>query len=281
MSQQSNIEWTDTTWNPSTGCSVVSSGCKFCYAEKLAERLHRMGSGRYENGFKFTLHWDKVDEPRRWRKPRKVFVNSMSDLFHEDSEFEFVRRVFKTMMATPRHQYQVLTKRPERAAEWLQRLMAEGEYRPSPHIWMGTSVEDEHVLGRVDALREIPAGIRFLSCEPLIGPLPGLDVSGIHWVIVGGESGIHLWNERLRARRGLVNYAEGTWTARSERVPWVREIRDICLEADVAFFFKQWGGATPKAGGRELDGRSWDQYPDFSADFSGSPEDTPVPVPAT
>jgi len=261
MSQQSNIEWTDTTWNPSTGCTVVSSGCKFCYAASLAKRLQRMNNRRYENGFEFTIHMDKVDEPVSWKKPRKVFVNSMSDLFHEDSSFDFVKAVFRTMMATPRHQYQVLTKRPEKAAEWLQRLVAEGIYAPVEHIWFGTSVEDTNVMDRVDALREVPAGIRFLSCEPLLGPLVGLDLTALHWVIVGGESGIHLWEKRLRHRRSIAEYVEGKWRPREDRVQWVTDIKDACVDAGVAFFFKQWGGATPKAAGRLLEGRTWDAYP--------------------
>lgn len=262
MASASNIEWTDVTWNPSTGCSKASSGCKYCYAEILSARLKAMGSERYEKGFEFTIHWDKIEEPLSWKKPRKVFVNSMSDLFHEDTTMEFIRQVFTVMMATPKHQYQVLTKRPEKMAEMLKELEAEGVYTPSAHIWLGTSVEDARVWSRVDALREVPAVIRFLSCEPLIGPLPeDMDFTGIAWVIAGGESGVHLWKESARARRALVDVSGNTWTPREERVCWIRAIRDACREQKVAFFFKQWGGATPKAGGRLLDGQTWDQYP--------------------
>lgn len=264
MANQSSIEWTDVTWNPSTGCSKASSGCKYCYAEILAARLKAMGSERYEKGFEFTIHWDKIEEPLSWRKPRKVFVNSMSDLFHEDTTMEFIRQVFTVMMATPKHQYQILTKRPEKMAEMLKQLQAEGVYEPSAHIWLGTSVEDARVWSRVDALREVPAVIRFLSCEPLIGALPDdMDFSGISWVIAGGESGNHLWKEAARARRGLVDVQGATWTARPERMDWIRAIRDACVAQKVAFFFKQWGGVTPKAGGRHLDGRTWDEYPEM------------------
>lgn len=261
MSGTSSIEWTDVTWNPSTGCSKVSTGCKYCYAETMARRLKAMGSGRYENGFEFTIHWDKIEEPLGWKKPRRVFVNSMSDLFHEDTEFEFIRRVFDVMAKTPQHHYQVLTKRPEMMATMLKQLVAEGSWEPAPHIWLGTSVENGRTMGRIDALREVPAFVRFLSCEPLLGPLKGLDLSSIHWVIVGGESGVHLYEGRARKRRALVDYIDGEWIPRPVRVKWVQGIRDACVKADVAFFFKQWGGARPKAAGRGLDGLVWDEHP--------------------
>lgn len=263
MSQLSTIEWTDTTWNPSTGCSRVSAGCRFCYAETLAARLKRMGSARYENGFEFTMHWDKIKEPLSWKKPRKVFVNSMSDLFHENSRLDFVREVFKVMQAATQHQFQVLTKRPDRMRDWLRVLQDEGAYSPSNHIWLGTSVENARVRKRIDELREVPAKIRFLSCEPLLGPLKELDLAGISWVIVGGESGTHLWNDKFQARRALVKWEQGKWNVRPDRAEWVREIRDECLATETPFFFKQWGGATPKAGGRMLDGELWEQYPHF------------------
>jgi protein gp37 len=266
MANASNIEWTDVTWNPSTGCSKASSGCKFCYAEILAARLKAMGSDRYKNGFEFTIHWDKIEEPLSWKKPRKVFVNSMSDLFHEDTTMEFIRQVFTVMMKTPKHQYQILTKRPAKMAEMLKELQAEDIYEPSAHIWLGTSVEDARVWKRVEELREVPAINRFLSCEPLIGPLPeDMDFSGISWVIAGGESGNHLWKEASRTRRALVDVQRGVWTARPERMCWIRAIRDACEDQEVAFFFKQWGGVTPKAAGRDLDGRTWDEYPKDSA----------------
>ncbi|TXD34035.1 phage Gp37/Gp68 family protein [Lujinxingia vulgaris] len=257
------IEWTDQTWNPSTGCSKVSSGCKFCYAENMALRLKAMGSVRYENGFDFTIHADKVDEPRKWRKPRRVFVDSMSDLFHEDAPLDFLRRIFRVMMDTPQHQYQILTKRPERMAMILSKMVDEGIYTPSNHIWLGTSVEDATVQNRIQFLRETPAQIRFLSCEPLIGPLSKLNLKDIHWVIVGGESGSHLWRERTRRRRGLVERIDGAWVPVDEKVTWVRRIRDQCIEQKVAFFFKQWGGNTSKSGGRMLDGKVWSQFPEL------------------
>lgn len=261
MGQASAIEWTDTTWNPSTGCSKVSAGCKYCYAETMAARLQRMGSGRYANGFEFTMHWDKIEEPLTWRKPRRVFVNSMSDLFHERADFEFVRRVFDVMLRTPRHQYQVLTKRPDRMAAWLRQMQQDGDYSPAPHIWLGTSVEDGLVAERVDDLRRVPAGIRFLSCEPLLGPLDEVDLTEIDWVIAGGESGVHLWDERARRRRALVDHGEGGWEPREERAAWVRSLRDRCESLGIPFFFKQWGGASSKAGGRELQGTTWDAFP--------------------
>lgn len=264
MATDSQIEWTDVTWNPSTGCSKVSAGCKFCYAETMATRLKKMGSERYENEFRFTMHWDKVDQPLSWKKPRKIFVNSMSDLFHEDVSLDFIRAVFDVMQRTPRHRYQVLTKRPEAMERILRRLQTDGDYSPASHIWLGTSVEDSRVLGRLEALRRVPAGVRFLSCEPLIGPLsPQLDLTGISWVIVGGESGTHLWTERTRQRRALVDYDydESRWKPRPDRVQWVRDIRDACRRQSVAFFFKQWGGATAKAGGRLLDGQTYSEFP--------------------
>lgn len=272
MSNNSSIEWTDATWNPSTGCSKISSGCKFCYAATLAKRLKAMGSSRYENEFNFTIHWDKIEDPLSWRKPRKVFVNSMSDLFHEETDEDFVRRVFEVMQSTPRHQYQVLTKRPARMREMLSKFEQEGVYTPAAHIWLGTSIEDELVSDRLSELQRTPAVIRFLSCEPLIGALPNLDLQGIHWVIVGGESGSHLWKERTRKRRALVDYVDGEWIPRATRADWVRDIRDQCIEAEVAFFFKQWGGNTPKVGGRELDGRTWDEYPEVPPTLEDLPE---------
>lgn len=259
---QSNIEWTDQTWNPTTGCNKVSSGCKFCYAELMAARLERMGNSRYTNGFKLTMHEDKIEEPLTWSKPRKVFVNSMSDLFHESVTDDFLQRVFDVMQRTPKHSYQILTKRPERMLSVLSALEANGKYIPRDHIWLGTSVEGHGVAERIDILRQVPAKVRFLSCEPLIDPLgSSVNFDGIHWVIVGGESGLHLYKESTRQRRALVDYVDKAWVPRPERIEWVREIRDACVEQGVAFFFKQWGGGTPKVAGRELDGRTWDEYP--------------------
>lgn len=277
------IEWTDATWNPVTGCSKVSEGCRNCYAAALAPRLAAMGQKGYtdlpwtkKNAPKnVQTHADRLDAPLRWKKPRRVFVNSMSDLFHPLVPFEFVDRVFAIMALARRHTFQILTKRPERMAEYsgapdradrigaymtidaildgpdlrdvggdeMARWRREGVPWPLPNVWLGTSVEDSKVLGRVDHLRSAPAVVRFLSCEPLIGPLDGLKLDGVHWVIVGGESGpdhrpIEAW--------------------------WVRDIREQTARAGAAFFFKQWGGAKPKSGGRELDGRTWDEMPHAS-----------------
>lgn len=234
MGTLSNIEWTEMTWNPVTGCYKISQGCKHCYAERMAARLKAMGSPRYEQGFLPTLHWDLVDQPRRWRKPRTVFVNSMSDLFQNDVPVEFIQAVFRTMVETPQHTYQVLTKRSDRLRELAPCL-------PWPdNVWMGVSVEDDRVMQRVCDLQAAPAKVRFLSCEPLIGPLHQLPLQGIHWVIVGGESG-----------RG----------ARPMEAAWVEDIRAQTLHAGAAFFFKQWGGVQKHTTGRLLYGRTWDDMP--------------------
>ncbi|GAT09754.1 phage Gp37/Gp68 family protein [Mycolicibacterium novocastrense] len=243
MADRSAIEWTEATWNPVTGCDRVSAGCDHCYAMTLAKRLKAMGSEKYQNdgdprtsgpGFGVTVHPQALDEPRRWRQPRVVFVNSMSDLFHARVPVGFIRDVFDVCRDTPQHTYQVLTKRSFR----LRRL---GDSLDWPaNLWMGVSVENADALPRVDHLRDVPAAIRFLSCEPLIGPLDGLNLDGIHWVIAGGESGAN---------------------HRPVDSEWVRGIRDVCQDAGVAFFFKQWGGRTPKAEGRELDGQLWDEMP--------------------
>lgn len=235
MAGNTSIEWTEATWNPVTGCSKVSQGCKNCYAERMSKRLVAMGSERYANGFKVTLHHDLIDKPRSWRKPRKVFVNSMSDLFHEEVPLEFIQSVFKTMKETPQHTYQILTKRSKRLAELAPYLdWAE-------NIWMGTSIENEAVMFRLDDLKRVPAHIRFLSCEPLLGPLDDINLDGIHWVIVGGESGPG---------------------ARPMEENWVLSIRDQCKIQGVAFFFKQWGGVQKHRHGRILDDCIYDEYPD-------------------
>lgn len=236
MADHSSIEWTETTWNPVTGCNKVSPGCDHCYAETLAKRLKAMGNPRYVNGFEVTLHGDVVDKPYTWRQPRVVFVNSMSDLFHPRVPSEFIRRVFEVMEATPQHTYQVLTKRPKRVVKMAATL-------PWPsNVWLGVSVESQDFVWRIDDLRLVPAQTRFLSCEPLLGPLE-LRLDGIHWVIAGGESG--------HGHRPMEE-------------AWVTSIRQSCADADVAFFFKQWGGRTPKAGGRLLDGRTHDAMPKAS-----------------
>lgn len=227
------IEWTEATWNPVTGCTKVSEGCRNCYAEKMAKRLQAMGVKRYRNGFQLTLHPDLIDVPLQWKKPRKIFVNSMSDLFHPEVPDEFILKVFETMNRASQHVFQVLTKRPERLAAMAHQL------NWSSNIWMGTSVENMRVIERVDHLRKVPARVRFLSCEPLLGPLR-INLDGIHWVIVGGESGPG---------------------ARPIDGQWVREIRDQCIKENVAFFFKQWGGVHKHKTGRKLDGRTWDEMP--------------------
>lgn len=235
MATESHIEWTDTTWNPVTGCSKVSQGCKNCYAERLAHRLKAMGLHRYRNGFDVTLHERAIDEPFRWKKPRKVFVNSMSDLFHEEIPLEYIQRVFAVMAAVPRHTFQILTKRSDRLRE------VAGQLPWPSNVWMGVSVESSDMLFRVPDLETVPAAVRFLSCEPLLGPLSQIPLSHIHWVIVGGESGPG---------------------ARPMEPSWVYEILRQCRAANVPFFFKQWGGVRKSRTGRVLNGRTYDEYPD-------------------
>ncbi len=233
MSDGSTIEWTDATWNPVTGCTKVSPGCKNCYAERFAERFRGVKGHPFEQGFDLRLWPDRLTTPLDWSKPRRVFVNSMSDLFHPEVPLPFIQRVFATMEKAHWHQFQILTKRPERALEFAKAL-------PWPdNVWMGTSVESQPYTHRVDTLRKIPAKTRFLSCEPLIGPL-NLKLKGIHWVIVGGESGPG---------------------SRPMDAEWVRDIRDQCFGHDVEFFFKQWGGVRKKETGRTLDGKTYDGFP--------------------
>jgi len=234
MRVKSHIEWTESTWNPVTGCSKVSAGCKHCYAERMAARLQAMGNVRYENGFAVTLHDDLVDAPRSWKAPRVVFVNSMSDLFHSQVPFEFIERIFATMRECPQHTFQILTKRSTRL------LAVAPQLTWSPNIWMGVSVEDDRVVQRVRDLQHVPAAVRFLSCEPLIGPLDDLPLKGIDWVIVGGESGPG---------------------ARPMKIEWVRSIFRQCRHAQAAFFFKQWGGVQKHRFGRELRGKTYDEMP--------------------
>jgi protein gp37 len=234
MAANSHIEWTEATWNPVTGCSKVSAGCKNCYAERLAARLQAMGNPRYSNGFELTLHEDLIDLPKRWRESRLIFVNSMSDLFHDQVPVEFIQRVFATMRSCSQHTFQILTKRSAR----LRSLAPKLDW--APNVWMGVSVEDARVLSRVDDLRHVRAAVRFLSCEPLIGSLAQIDLTGIHWVIVGGESG---------------------WGARPMEIEWVREIFRSCRKHKVPFFFKQWGGVRKNLTGRKLNGRTYDDMP--------------------
>jgi len=234
MAANSHIEWTEATWNPVTGCSKVSAGCKNCYAERLAFRLQAMANPRYRNGFKVALHEDLIELPKRWREPRLIFVNSMSDLFHERVPLAFIQRVFATMRACPQHTFQILTKRSAR----LRKRARDLEW--PQNVWIGVSVEDSRVLSRIDDLRKVPAAIRFLSCEPLIGSLAGIDLTDIHWVIVGGESGPR---------------------ARPMKIEWVREIFRVCRKQRVPFFFKQWGGVRKDLTGREFNGRVYDEMP--------------------
>jgi protein gp37 len=234
MSTVTKIQWTHITWNPVTGCSKVSAGCAHCYAERFSRRLRAMGQRRYRNGFAVTCHPDVLEEPLHWKKPRRVFVNSMSDLFHEEVSFDFLRQIFDVMNRCPRHQFQILTKRSGRLADLAVRL------RWTSNIWMGVTVEDAHNRHRIADLVRAPAAIRFLSCEPLLGPLDDLPLEGIHWVIVGGESGPE---------------------ARPIREEWIDGIRLQCERAGAAFFFKQWSGPNVHRKGRLLHGREYRQYP--------------------
>lgn len=246
MGAQSTIEWTDATWNPVTGCTKISPGCKFCYAERLTDRFGRQ---------RFTdvlLHPDRLALPLRWRTPKRIFVNSMSDLFHEQVPDTFITQVFDVMMRASQHTFQVLTKRPDRLCEWRK----SGMWPKSipAHVWVGVSVESTEYLWRIDRLREVEAPVRFVSAEPLLGPLTNLDLSGIQWVITGGESG-------GGSSRSLVEKTKLGLRPKPEALRWIRHIRDLCARQGVAFFHKQWGGYTPKAGGRMLDGAEWSQYP--------------------
>ena len=234
MANGSEIEWTQSTWNPLTGCTKVSPGCAHCYAERLAVRLRAMGQPNYAKGFKLSIHRGALHLPLRWKKPQVIFVNSMSDLFHRDVPVEFILKAFDVMGLAKWHQFQVLTKRSERLLE-LNPLIPW-----KPNIWMGVSVENEDYGFRIEHLRRTGAFLKFLSLEPLLGPLPDLDLTGIDWVIVGGESGPK---------------------ARPVDPRWVLDIRDQCLHAKTAFFFKQWGGARRKKAGRQLEGRTWDELP--------------------
>lgn len=254
MGQRTSIEWTEVTWNPTTGCTKVSEGCDNCYADVLSRRLLAgVYRGRLPvvntpanraDPFAVRMWPERLAQPARWKGSRRVFVNSMSDLFHRDIPPEFLREVFEVMLDVGRHTYQVLTKRPSRAARFVRRNHdLFGDRGLPPHIWIGTSTENQKTAYRIRHLQAVPAAVRFLSCEPLIGPLSLCGVlgsGGIHWVIVGGESGA--------GRRPM----DGRW---------VRELRDECVAAEVPFFFKQWGGRTPKAGGRQLEGREWNQMP--------------------
>lgn len=237
---QSKIEWTELTWNPTTGCNKVSQGCKHCYAEIMSRRLKAMGLDKYKNGFKLTLHEDALKIPYSWKTPKIVFVNSMSDLFHNDIPFEFIHRVFKVMNDNPQHVFQVLTKRADVLFDYHKKL------KWTHNIWMGVSAENEKELWRVDLLRKTRAKTKFLSCEPLLGPLTKLKLNKINWVIVGGESGRN---------------------PRPIKSEWIYEIFEKCEQADVKFFFKQWGGTNKKKTGRMLNGRTYDEMPEVQILF--------------
>ncbi len=234
MPDNSPIEWTEATWNPVTGCDQVSPGCAHCYAKTFAERWKGIPGHPYEQGFELRLWPERLDQPLRWRRPRTIFVNSMSDLFHEEIPDEFVEDVFRVMSEADWHVFQILTKRHERLVELSERLPW------PPNVWMGVSIENRRFVHRADYLRRVPASVRFISAEPLLGALNDLDLDGIDWLIAGGESGPG---------------------HRPVQEQWLTELRDRCEQDEVAFFFKQWGGARPKSGGRELDGRTWDQMP--------------------
>ena len=235
MSTLSKIEWTEITWNPVTGCTKISHGCKHCYAERMSKRLRGMGVEKYKNGFSVSTHELSLEEPLKWKRPSLVFVNSMSDLFHKSVPSAFIKSVFDIMNRAPQHTFQVLTKRPNRVA------ILDGRLTWTPNIWLGTSIESDRWLTRLEHLKETGAHTKFLSLEPLIGPLPNIKIDGIDWVIVGGESGPG---------------------ARPMEADWVRDIRDNCLQGNVPFFFKQWGGVFKKRTGRTLDNRTWDQMPE-------------------
>ncbi len=236
MAMNSKIEWTEATWNPVTGCTKISAGCQNCYAYTMAQRLHAMRNPRYKNGFSITLHEDLIKKPLTWKTPKRIFVNSMSDLFHEDIPFEFIKETFKTMNEASWHTFQILTKRSERLKELAPQLTW------TPNIWMGVTVENSDVKYRIEDLKTIPASIKFLSLEPLLSDLGELNFSGIDWVIVGGESGPK---------------------SRPMDIQWVRPIRDYCLNNNIPFFFKQWGGVNKKKSGNLLDGTIWNQYPNL------------------
>jgi protein gp37 len=241
MADNSSIEWTDATWNPVTGCTKVSKGCANCYAERISERFRGVKGHPYEQGFDLKLWPSRLDTPLNWKHPRSIFVNSMSDLFHKDIPKEFIRCVFDTMEKAYWHKYQVLTKRSSLMRDFVSRHYPKNPV--SKHIWLGVSIEDRSALSRLEHLREVNATVRFLSIEPLLEPIGRLNLKGINWVIVGGESG-----PRFRP----INPG------------WVRDIRDQCLASKVAFFFKQWGGMRPKSGGNELDGQIWNEYPNLN-----------------
>lgn len=242
MADGSAIEWTDATWNPVTGCTKITRGCDNCYAARFSERFRGVRGHPFENGFDLTLRPERLGQPLSWSRPRMIFVNSMSDLFHKKVATEFIDRVFDTMERADWHTFQLLTKRSSLMRDYMKRRYDNQE--PPAHIWMGVSVEDDRAKVRIGHLRAAPAAVRFLSVEPLVGPVGEMNLDGIHWVIAGGESGPR---------------------ARPMHIDWARDVRDQCKQQEVAFFFKQWGGSRPKSGGRALDGREWNELPSVRA----------------
>lgn len=240
MALGSEIEWTEATWNPSTGCTKISPGCKNCYAEKLSHRLKLMGVKKYENEFDFTEHPEDIDLPKQWKKPKKVFVNSMSDMFHEKSSFEFTVKCFNTMIEADRHTYQILTKRPHIMLDFSKIFFNYYGHKIPNHIWMGVSVENEDFVWRIDELKKVKCQTRFISFEPLLGSVGKLNLKGIDWAIIGGESGANF---------------------RTVEKEWILEIIEQCKQQNVAVFFKQWGGFRPKSGGRLINRRKYSEYP--------------------
>ena len=237
MSNNSNIEWTESTWNPMTGCTKISAGCQNCYAEKLAIRLHAMGVKNYANKFRLTLHEKALDIPKKWKKPRFIFVNSMSDLFHEDIPFDFIEKVFNVMNECKQHTFQILTKRSDNMLRLSKRL------KLTDNIWLGVTVENNSSIYRINDLLQTKAKIKFVSFEPLLTPLPELNTCGIDWAIVGGESGVN---------------------ARPMQKEWVLDIKSKCIKSNTAFFFKQWGGTNKKKNGRILEGKIWNAMPEYA-----------------
>lgn len=261
---KTGIAWTTVTWNPMSGCEKVSAGCAFCYAEQLAER--KRGTKAFPNGFDLTIRPHKLREPYRLKQPSLVFVNSMSDLFWEKISDDYRDQVIDVMEDTP-HEYQVLTKRPEEMLRYSRRR------KLPPNFWAGVSIENQANAYRLDMLRMVDAEIRFVSAEPLLGPL-SLDLTGIHWLISGGESGSHLHKSELCAKRGIVMRDGKQWIARPECIDWVRSLRDQCAASGVKFFHKQWGGPMPNSAGRILDGRTWDEFPRLPVEKADAPAPT-------
>lgn len=240
MAVGSQIEWTEATWNPSTGCTKISSGCANCYAERLSKRLQLMNLEKYNKGFQYVEHHDDINIPLKWIKPKRIFVNSMSDLFHENASDDFIRKCFLVMIKANQHTYQVLTKRPEKMKKFSYLFTKEFNCGIPPHIWMGVSVENQNYDWRIEELRRVECSTRFISFEPLLGPIENVELKGIDWAIIGGESG---------------------YGYRPVKDEWVRSLIKQCKKQNVSVFFKQWGGIRPKSGGREIDGRIYDEYP--------------------